>query len=99
MTFRLHLTQKAERPKLTLNARGEGEFWLALGTATTEVQQMRPRTAGKIVLSVLTVLFALLSILYALNTKDVEKIYHGFRALTFALLALTTATAYRYFED
>lgn len=61
--------------------------------------QMRPRTAGKVALAVLTILFVLLSIIYALGIRDPEKMYRGVAALTFAFTALTCAISYRYFED
>jgi len=60
---------------------------------------MRPRTVGKIVMAVLTVLFVTLAFIYALNTDKNEDLYHGFRAVCAAILALTAATCYRYFED
>jgi len=61
---------------------------------------MRARTAGKIAIGVLTILFAVLAIVYALNaTKWPDKMGDAVRAFTAALLALTTATSYRYFED
>ena len=59
---------------------------------------MRARTAGKIAIGVLTILLAVLAIMYALNARP-DKMEHGVRAITAALLALTTATSYRYFED
>lgn len=60
---------------------------------------MRGRTTGKVLLGAMTVLLVLLAIIYAWNTDDPDKLYHGVRALSFAILSLTTATCYRYFED
>ena len=60
---------------------------------------MRARTIGKVFVGVMTVLTVLLAIIYALSADDPEKLYHGVRALSFAILALTAATCYRYFED
>ncbi len=60
---------------------------------------MQVRLVGKIVLAVLTVVFVLISVIYAISTKEMDKVYHGVRALTAAILALTSATCYRYFED
>ena len=59
---------------------------------------MRARTAGKIAIGVLTILLAVLAVTYALHTTA-DKMEYGIRALTAALLALTAATSYRYFED
>ena len=59
---------------------------------------MRPRTLGKIVVAVLLVCCLLTAMLFALEVHD-DSIYKGFRAVTYAILALTFATIYRYFED
>ena len=59
---------------------------------------MRPRVAGRIAVGVLIIVFAVLAILYAWHTEP-EKLYHGLRAVTAAILALTGAISYRYFED
>lgn len=60
---------------------------------------MRPRLVVKIVLAVATVALLLAAFVLALDTKDEESAYHGLQAITFAVLSLTTATAYRYCED
>ena len=60
---------------------------------------MRARTIGKVFVGVMTVLMVLLAIIYALSVDEMENTYHGVRALSFAILALTAATCYRYFED
>ena len=60
---------------------------------------MRTRTIGKVFLAIMTALFVLLAIIYAWGVNDPEKLYHGARALSFAILSLTSATCYRYFED
>ncbi len=60
---------------------------------------MRPRTLGKIVIVVLIVACVLTAVIFALASPDPEKIYKSFRAVTYAILALTFATIYRYFED
>ena len=60
---------------------------------------MRARTMGRVFVGVMTALMVLLAIIYALSVDDAEKLYHGVRALSFAILALTAATCYRYFED
>ncbi len=60
---------------------------------------MRPRIAGRIAVGVLTIVFAVLAIIYAWETRDPDKVYHGLRAVTSAVLALTCATGYRYLED
>ena len=61
---------------------------------------MRARTAGKIVIGALTVLFTVLCLIYAISTHDpVTDLHHGARAIAFGILALTAATTYRYFED
>lgn len=60
---------------------------------------MRSRMAGKIAVGVIIIVFAVLAVIYALNTREADKLHHGFRAVTSALVALTAATCYRYFED
>ena len=59
---------------------------------------MRGRTIGKIVLAVITVLFVLLALNYTHQVGE-DNLWEGTRAITFAILALTSATFYRYFED
>jgi succinate-acetate transporter protein len=60
---------------------------------------MRKRIVGRIVLAVLTVLFAVLCVIYAISANDVEEIHHVGRAIAWGILSLTSATFYRYFED
>jgi preprotein translocase subunit SecG len=61
---------------------------------------MRGRTTGKIVTGVLTVVFALLAIIYAVVTKDSpDDLHHAIRSVSYAVLSLAGATSYRYFED
>ncbi len=60
---------------------------------------MRKRLAGRIVASVLTVIFAILCVIYAARCRNMENLDAGFRALACGLLSLTSATFYRYFED
>ena len=59
---------------------------------------MRPRTLGKIVVAVLMVCALLVAILFALGV-DTENLHKGYRAVTYAIIALTFAVLYRYFED
>ncbi len=59
---------------------------------------LRPRTLGKIVVGVLTLCCMVTSLLYAISVHEAT-LYYGARAITYALLALTLATVYRYFED
>jgi hypothetical protein len=61
---------------------------------------MRPRTLGKIVVGILT--FAALSTAFAYalaSPREAADMYKCFRAITYAIMALTFATLYRYFED
>jgi len=60
---------------------------------------MRPRNLGKITVSVLMVVCILVAFIYALQHPEPDKIYKSIRAITYAVLALTFATIYRYFED
>ena len=61
---------------------------------------MRPRTLGKIVIAVLIVIALLLATIYAsASPKETPDMYKAFRAITCAIMALTFATLYRYFED
>ncbi len=60
---------------------------------------MRPRTFGKIVIVVLIVAAVLTAVIFALESPEQEEFYKSFRAVTYAILALTFATIYRYFED
>ena len=60
---------------------------------------MRPRLAGKILVAVVTTVLMLLALGYGISCKKNEALYRGIRGVTFALLALTSATCYRYFED
>jgi len=59
---------------------------------------MRPRIVGRIVLAVATVAFAVTALIAVIGT-DEEGWHHGLEATALALLALTSATCYRYFED
>jgi len=60
---------------------------------------MRVRMAARIVVGVAIILFVTLAFIFALVTEDADDIHHGFRAVCAAVLALTAATCYRYFED
>jgi hypothetical protein len=59
---------------------------------------LRPRTVGKITILVLMLLSLAVSLLFALEV-DGETLYKGHRAITYAIMALTFATLYRYVED
>jgi hypothetical protein len=58
---------------------------------------MRPRTLGKIVIAVLMVMCLLTSLIYAITHGATAQ--DNARAVTFAIMALTFATLYRYVED
>ncbi len=60
---------------------------------------MRVRSTGKIIVGALIMLFALLAIIYTFQADTMEDLDRGVQALCFALLSLTSATCYRYFED
>ncbi len=61
---------------------------------------MRPRTLGKIAIGVLTVVCLLTALIYALHSPEApDKYYKMWRGLTFAIMALTFATLWRYVED
>ena len=61
---------------------------------------MRPRTLGKIVVAVLTFCALMTAFAYALaSPKETADMYKCFRSITYAVMALTFATLYRYFED
>lgn len=59
---------------------------------------LRPRTLGKIVIGVAIVFSLSTSLLFALEVGD-DDLYLGFRAIAYAIMGLTFATIYRYFED
>jgi hypothetical protein len=59
---------------------------------------MRPRVAGRIALGTATVILVLTALVVSIDT-DEQSAYHGLQAITYAILALTTAVCYRYFED
>jgi len=60
---------------------------------------MRPRTLGKIAIAVLTVVCLLAALIYALESPETADIYKSIRGVTYAIMALTFATLYRYVED
>ena len=61
---------------------------------------MRPRTLGKIFIGVLTGSLLIVAFIYALESpKDITGYYKCFRAIAYAVMSLTCATLYRYFED
>jgi len=61
---------------------------------------MRPRTLGKIVIGVLTFCALFMAFLYAMAShNEVGEMFQAFRGITYAIMALTFATLYRYFED
>ena len=60
---------------------------------------MRPRTLGKIVIAVLMVACLIVAVIYASESPSTEHFYKSLRGLTYAVMALTFATIYRYFED
>jgi len=41
----------------------------------------------------------IVALIYALASPGAERIYKSFRAITYAIFALTFAVLYRYFED
>jgi len=59
---------------------------------------MRPRVAGRIALGTATVILFLAALVVSIDT-DQEAAYHGLQSITYAIMALTTAVCYRYFED
>jgi predicted Co/Zn/Cd cation transporter (cation efflux family) len=59
---------------------------------------MRPRTLGKIVIAVLCVMSLLTALIYAIDSGEGE-VYRIGRAVTYAIMSVTFAVAYRYVED
>jgi len=59
---------------------------------------VRPRTLGKIAVGVLVFCCLMTAFLFALEVNQ-DELYKGYRAVTYAVMALTFATLYRYFED
>lgn len=59
---------------------------------------LRPRTLGKIGIGVLVFCCLATAFLFALEVSK-DELYKGMRAITYAVMALTFATLYRYFED
>lgn len=61
---------------------------------------MRPRMLGKIVVVAMMVACLSVALIYTSESyKGTEEIYKSFRAITYAIMALTFATVYRYLED
>ena len=59
---------------------------------------LRPRTLGKIAVGVLVFCCLTTAFLFALEVNE-DTLYKGFRSITYAIMGLTFATLYRYFED
>lgn len=61
---------------------------------------MRPRTLGKLVIAILTFCALFMAFYCALGSPhEPGEMYVAFRGITYAVMALTFATLYRYFED
>lgn len=60
---------------------------------------LRPRTIGKIVVVVIMLATLTTAFLYAVSTDDQTQLYRGVRAVAYAIIGLSFATVYRYFED
>jgi len=60
---------------------------------------MEPKMVGRVVTGSLTVVFALLAVIYALAARSPEALYHVAQGVVFALVAICFAVSYRYFED
>ena len=60
---------------------------------------MRKRVVGRIVVGAIVLLCAVLSIVYALQADSKDRQHRGLQALTFAIISVTGAVSYRYFED
>ena len=60
---------------------------------------MHPRTLGKIVVGLLLVVCMLVALIYTSESPRPEEAYKSLRAITYAIMGLTFATLYRYFED
>ncbi len=56
---------------------------------------MKFRLAGKIICGSFCVIFVILALIYGSNLRAEE---HILRGILFAVLSLTSATGYRYFE-
>jgi hypothetical protein len=59
---------------------------------------MNLRFFGKVIVAVAMVVCLLVALIYALESPDVEHLYKSLRGITYAIMALTFATAYRNFE-
>ncbi len=59
---------------------------------------LRPRSLGKIAIAVLIICCVLIAVLFAIEVSR-DDLYKGARSITYAILALTFATLYRYLED
>jgi hypothetical protein len=60
---------------------------------------MRPRTLGKIVVAAAMLACLAVALIFALEGPRPEHYYKSLRAITYAIMSLTFATVYRYFED
>jgi hypothetical protein len=61
-------------------------------------EQMNLRTLGRIVIATLAVVCFLTALIYALESPDAQHVYKSLRSISYAIMALTFVTAYRYFE-
>lgn len=59
---------------------------------------MRARTYGKVTMAVLTFVFGAVTI-WMITKVEPDAMYQGYRAVAWGILALTTATVLRFFED
>jgi hypothetical protein len=60
---------------------------------------MRPRALFRIIVGLCTAAALITALIFAVQSPHEEQIYRSFRAITYAIMALTFATLYRYFED
>ena len=60
---------------------------------------MRKRVVGRIAVGAIVILCVVLSIVYALQADSKDRLHRSLQALTFAIISVTGATSYRYFED
>jgi len=60
---------------------------------------LRARSVGKIAVGTAVAMCVIVALIYALASPSSEHFYKSLRAITYAILALTFAVLYRYFED
>jgi len=61
---------------------------------------MEPKLVGRVTVGTLAVVFGVVALVYALYPHHADTaVYHVLQGVVFAVVALSCAVCYRYFED